>query len=46
MHPRRSDEGTDKAKTVYGGNYSRLAQIKSKRDPHNLFHVNQNVKPG
>lgn len=39
------DEGTDRVKTVYGGNYSRLAQIKSKHDPHNLFHVNQNVKP-
>jgi hypothetical protein len=39
------DEGTDRVKTVYGGNYSRLAQIKGKYDPGNLFHINQNVKP-
>jgi FAD/FMN-containing dehydrogenase len=27
------------------GNYDRLAQVKTKYDPHNLFHVNQNIPP-
>ncbi len=39
------DEGADRVRTVYGGHYTRLAQIKGKYDPHNLFHINQNVKP-
>ena len=29
----------------YRGNYQRLAQIKKKYDPQNLFHVNQNIQP-
>src|SRR3984893_13875970 len=32
-------------KANYKGNYNRLVQVKKKYDPHNLFHVNQNIKP-
>jgi FAD/FMN-containing dehydrogenase len=38
-------EDTDQVKLAYGGNYSRLASIKKKYDPTNLFRVNQNIKP-
>ncbi len=39
------DEGEDRVKASYGDNYDRLAKIKSKYDPKNLFRVNQNIKP-
>jgi FAD/FMN-containing dehydrogenase len=40
------EEGQDRIKASYGSNYGRLAKIKSKYDPDNFFHVNQNIKPG
>jgi FAD/FMN-containing dehydrogenase len=40
------DEGEDQVKAAYRDNYARLAQIKAQYDPTNLFHVNQNIKPG
>ena len=39
------DEGEERVKAAYRENYTRLAQIKAKYDPHNFFHVNQNIKP-
>jgi FAD/FMN-containing dehydrogenase len=39
------DEGEDRVKATYGGNYKRLAEIKANYDPQNLFRVNQNIKP-
>ena len=39
------DEGADNVKAAYRDNYSRLAQVKRKYDPGNLFRVNQNIKP-
>ncbi|HEX9092258.1 MAG TPA: BBE domain-containing protein, partial [Anaerolineales bacterium] len=39
------DEGTERVKASYGENYTRLAKIKAKYDPNNLFHINQNILP-
>jgi len=39
------EEGEERVKATYGANYDRLAAIKKKYDPTNLFRVNQNIKP-
>ena len=39
------DEGEDRVRASYRGNYDRLSQIKRTYDPENLFRVNQNIKP-
>ena len=39
------EEGDERVKTTYGENYEKLARIKGKYDPNNLFRVNQNIKP-
>ncbi|MCB0748785.1 MAG: BBE domain-containing protein, partial [Ignavibacteriae bacterium] len=39
------DEGQERVKASYKGNYDRLVTIKNKYDPKNLFRVNQNIKP-
>jgi hypothetical protein len=39
------DEGDERIAASYGGNYAKLAAIKGKYDPGNLFRVNQNIRP-
>lgn len=39
------DEGQERIATSYAENHARLAAIKAKYDPQNLFCVNQNIKP-
>ncbi|GAA1495898.1 FAD-binding oxidoreductase [Paeniglutamicibacter kerguelensis] len=39
------DEGTDRIRASYLQNYDRLAGIKAKYDPANLFRHNQNIAP-
>jgi hypothetical protein len=39
------DEGEERVRASYGGNYDRLAQIKGIYDPDNRFRVNQNIRP-
>ena len=36
---------TDRVRAAYGANYERLAQVKRKYDPENLFRTNWNVRP-
>jgi FAD/FMN-containing dehydrogenase len=39
------EEGVGRVQATYGPNYERLRIIKAKYDPHNFFHVNQNITP-
>jgi FAD/FMN-containing dehydrogenase len=39
------EEGEDRIRGTYAGNYDRLAAVKAKYDPGNFFRVNQNIKP-
>jgi FAD/FMN-containing dehydrogenase len=39
------DEGQERVRASYRGNYERLARIKAQYDPDNVFRVNQNIEP-
>ncbi|HEX2280493.1 MAG TPA: FAD-binding oxidoreductase [Thermomicrobiales bacterium] len=43
--PGFGEEKENLVRAAYGANYDRLAALKAKYDPDNLFHMNQNIKP-
>ena len=40
-----TEDESDRVAKAYGGNFKRMAKVKAKYDPGNLFRLNHNVKP-
>ena len=40
-----ADDDDHRVEANYGANYDRLVEVKTKYDPGNVFHVNQNIEP-
>jgi FAD/FMN-containing dehydrogenase len=38
-------EGENSVRRAYAANYARLQHLKARYDPHNLFSLNQNIRP-
>jgi FAD/FMN-containing dehydrogenase len=45
MNALGDDEGAKAVRGAYGANYARLAALKARFDPKNLFRLNQNIAP-
>jgi len=43
--PGHGEDGEDLTRKAFGPNYARLAKIKAKYDPDNVFRFNQNITP-
>ena len=39
------DDGQERVRAAYRGNYDRLVQIKRRYDSANLFHIDHNISP-
>jgi FAD/FMN-containing dehydrogenase len=39
------DQGAARVRAAYGGNYTRLTEVKAAYDPDNFFHLNHNILP-